>query len=257
MLNFTTSFDSKLNAAGIYYSFFGKEIVGSLHSYCAKFKNNIRNLSISDEDILNSRNRVLQELGINNLSILRQVHSSKVITVNRPQELNFEIEADAQVTKKNNIALGIRTADCTPILFVDVENRIIGAAHAGWRGAFSGIIENTVKELEAQGAKNIIAIIGPTISQDSYEVSQEFYDQFLVADKNNKQFFKIGKRDKHYYFNLPAYVTIKLRNSGVEQIYDVNVDTLSNDELLYSFRLATLNNEALRSENLSVIMIKE
>lgn len=257
MLKITTPFDNKLNEAGIYYNFFGKEIVDSKHSYFSRFKDNERIKNISDEDILNSRNKILHELEIDDLSILRQIHSDIAVNVNQILELNNEIEADGQVTKQKNLALGICTADCTPILFADVNNKVIGAAHAGWRGAFDGIIESTIKELKTQGAEEIIAIIGPTIAQDSYEISQEFFDRFIIADAANKIFFRNGKREGHYYFNLPAFVTDKLNKTGIKEIYDVNLDTLTNEQLFHSFRRATLSNVPLEGGNLSTIMIKK
>ncbi len=190
-----------------------------------------------------------------NLHTLYQIHSNKVVTIidkfeERPQ-------ADALVTNKPGMVLGILTADCTPVLFSDENAKIIGAAHAGWKGACGGILENTVAEMVRLGSRqdNIKAVIGPTIRQKSYEVGAEFYDRFLEFSSDNSVFFIPSKKDDHYMFDLPAYVASRLNNMGLKQVTDVGLDTCSDKESFFSYRRSCLNNEGDYGRNLSVIML--
>ncbi len=195
------------------------------------------------------------ELEENNLITLHQIHSDKVVIVGE----NFvkKQEADALVTNKAWVILGILTADCTPVLFADNNAKIIGAAHAGWKGAFSGILENTIEKMLELGAnkENIRAVIGPTISRSSYEVGYEFYDKFIVSDKKNAIFFTSSKKEKHYMFDLPQYVESKLKNAGVNSVFNVNIDTYDQANNLFSYRRSCHNNEEGYGRNLSVILL--
>lgn len=168
-----------------------------------------------------------------------QVHSPDVITVTEPWADKAEGRpvADALVTATPGLVLGIVTADCAPVLFADSRAGIIGAAHAGWRGAHGGVLENTIDAMEALGAKrgDIAAAIGPTIAQASYEVDDGFREQFDSADHT---FFLPG-REEHWQFNLPAYVASRLRRAGVETIGDCALDTYDLGERYFSYRRAT------------------
>lgn len=173
------------------------------------------------------------------LAAPHQVHSPDVVTVTEswgdPPE--GRPVADALVTDRPGIVLGIVTADCAPVLFADREARVIGAAHAGWRGAHGGVLENTVDAMEALGAQraSMVAAIGPTIAQQSYEVDQTFRDQF---DESFDRFFRPGKTG-HWQYDLPAYVTWRLRNAGLEQVDDLGLDTYALGDRFYSYRRAT------------------
>lgn len=168
-----------------------------------------------------------------------QVHSPDVTTVTEPWADTPEGRpvADALVSATPGLVLGIVTADCAPVLFADIGAGVIGAAHAGWRGAYGGVLENTIDAMEALGARreNIAAAIGPTIAQASYEVDDGFRDQFDSADH---PFFVPG-REGHWQFDLPAYVDAQLRRSGVERIEDCALDTYDLSERYFSYRRAT------------------
>ena len=186
------------------------------------------------------------------LALLKQVHSPDAIIVDSP--LDPRTEADALVTATPGLVLGIVTADCAPVLFADPDAGIIGAAHAGWRGAFSGVLENTVAMMEQLGAarSNIAAAIGPTIAQSSYEVDEGFRDTFLQEDDDNAGFFAAGKPG-HYQFDLPAYVRRRLRNGGVALVEDLAADTYTQPARFHSFRRATHLGEPTYGRQYSLI----
>ena len=188
------------------------------------------------------------------LAMPHQVHSPEVITVtqvwqDRPQG---RPTADALVTKQSGTVLGIVTADCGPVLFADKEAGVIGAAHAGWRGAHFGVLENTLTAMEALGASkaNIAAAIGPTIAQASYEVDKGFRAHFLGDDA---QFFIAGKDADHWQFDLPAYIANRLSLAGLTQIHTMNLDTYTLDDSYYSYRRATHRGEANYGRQMSAI----
>lgn len=189
---------------------------------------------------------------------LNQIHSNEIVIIDDEKKIYGQQglpKADAIITNLKNVNIAVITADCAPILFFDSENKIIAAAHAGWRGAKSGIIENTVKAMKNLGAKKIHAIIGPLIAQDSYEVSREFFDDFLAEDKANSRFFKNGAAPDKYLFDLPFYVEEKLRNCAILQIENVKIDTYKNEKTLFSFRRSTHKNENDCGRNVSLITI--
>lgn len=161
------------------------------------------------------------------LTTLKQIHSNKVVIVDKAGK--DIAEADAMVTKVKGIGLGIKTADCVPVLFADEENGVIGAAHAGYKGAFGGVLENTILKMIELGAfkENIKAMIGPCIHQKSYEVDAEFYRKVLVMDEENKVYFIPSKNDNHYMFDLKKYVFDRLKGC---KISDVNIDTYENED---------------------------
>ena len=145
--------------------------------------------------------------------------------------------ADALVTRTEGLAIGVTAADCGPILFVDPAARVIGAAHAGWKGALTGVIESTVDAMEKLGAdrSGMVAAIGPLIRQHSYEVGGEFVERFLDADAGNAAYFIPSERAGHSMFDLAGYIRMRLENAGVLMIDDIGVDTYS-DERFYSYR---------------------
>ena len=145
--------------------------------------------------------------------------------------------ADAIVTRTEGLAIGVTAADCGPILFVDPNARVIGAAHAGWKGALTGVLESTVEAMEKLGAERggIVAAIGPLIRQHSYEVGDEFVERFIEADADNAAFFLPATRAGHAMFDLAGFIRMRLENAGVLMIEDIGVDTYS-DERFYSYR---------------------
>lgn len=190
--------------------------------------------------------------------LLNQVHGDKIVAVDDIKKIHGTQnlpKADGIVTNLKNVAIGIVTADCAPIIFHDEENQIIGACHAGWKGAKSGVIQETVKKMQALGAKNISAIIGPMIQQYSYQVSIDFYNEFLLESKNNLRFFKETADPIRWNFNLPNYVESKLSLSGVNDIENLMIDTYTNIQKYHSYRRFCHNNEEGKGRNIAVICL--
>jgi len=186
-----------------------------------------------------------------------QVHSNNVIVVDENTANKEPARVDGLITTLPNVALGILTADCSPVLFADHIARVIGAAHAGWRGALNGILENTIKKMVQSGAdiSNITAAIGPTIGPDSYEVGPEFPNFFIEQSQANSKFFKPSFRKKHFLFNLPAYIYNKLINFGIQNISSLDQDTYSNEEVFFSYRRSCHKNEPDYGRQLSTIAL--
>jgi YfiH family protein len=196
----------------------------------------------SDDDAANvaeNRRRMAEQMGVTSdrLLTLYQVHSPDVVVATTPWGGAARPKADALVTRIEGIAIGVTAADCGPILFVDPNARVIGAAHAGWKGALTGILESTIGAMEKLGADRggIVAAIGPLIRQHSYEVGSEFVERFLDADAGNAMFFLPGERDGHSMFDLAGFIRMRLENAGVLMIDDVGIDTYS-DERFFSYR---------------------
>jgi len=167
---------------------------------------------------------------------LHQVHSPDTVVAMGPWN-GSRPKADAIVTRTEGLSIGVTTADCGPILFADPAARVIGAAHAGWKGALTGILESTVEAMEKLGADrgSIVAAIGPLIRQPSYEVGPEFVERFLDADAEYARFFLPGERDGHAMFDLAGLIRLRLENAGILLIDDLGIDTYS-DERCFSYR---------------------
>jgi YfiH family protein len=193
-----------------------------------------------------------------NMLFVNQIHGAEIVVVDAKEKIHGDQnlpKADGLVTNLPNIAIGIITADCAPILLFDEEKNVIAAIHAGWRGAKLGVISAAVEKMKKLGAQKISAIIGPMIQQKSYEVSQEFFDDFTSENQANKKFFIDGlKADKHL-FDLPSYVEEKLCEAGISEIKNERIDTYENEQNLFSFRRSTHRGEKDCGRNVSVIMI--
>ncbi len=187
-----------------------------------------------------------------------QVHSADAVIVADPWSDDDRPKADALVTDRPGIALGILTADCTPVLLADREAGVVGAAHAGWKGAFGGVLASTVEAMEKLGAQRgrIVAAVGPTIGRKSYEVDSEFFQRFLAADEDNDLFFSDG-RAGHYQFDLEGYVLARLAAAGVKRIEALGLDTYSNPDRFYSYRRATHREEPSYGRQISIIAVPE
>ena len=174
-----------------------------------------------------------------NLHLLKQGVSNRVCYTGKPEP--NRVEADGAVTDKPGVVLCIRTADCAPVLLADYENGVIGAAHAGWRGAFAGVIENTVALMVEKGAclENIAAAVGPCIGQKSYEVDDSFYRTFVEKDTTFGRFFADG-RPGHRQFNLESFCVSRLKACGIGNISASGIDTFEEENGYYSFRRNTL-----------------
>jgi len=169
-----------------------------------------------------------------------QIHSPKVMVADTPWPLSERPRADAIVTKTPGLALGISTADCGPVLFADPQARVIGAAHAGWRGALAGVLEAATAAMERLGAERgrLVAAIGPMISQRNYEVGNEVMEQFTRADADNARFFAAG-RPGHAQFDLPGLIAARLARAGIGRVENLDVCTYADPRLFYSFRRTT------------------
>lgn len=189
--------------------------------------------------VIENRRRMAAQLGVTpeNLLGVHQIHSPDAIVATGPWAAGPRPRADAIVTRTEGLAIGVTTADCGPILLVDPSARVIAAAHAGWKGALTGIVESTVETMEKLGAdrSGIVAAIGPLIRQPSYEVGSEFVERFLDADADNASFFLPGERAGRSMFDLGGYIRMRLENAGVLMIDDLGVDTYA-DERFYSYR---------------------
>lgn len=166
-----------------------------------------------------------------------QVHSPDVAIADMPWDSTTRPHADAVVTRTPGLAIGITTADCGPVLFADPKARVIGAAHAGWKGALTGVLEATVAAMEKLGAERqgIVAAIGPLIRQRSYEVGAEFVARFTETETRNGYFFVPSTRDGHAMFDLAGFIRAQLENAGVLMIDDLGNDTYSDDRF-FSYR---------------------
>ena len=191
------------------------------------------------------------------LILLNQIHSNKFYFINKNFKFNKKkLKGDALITNVKNIAIGVLTADCVPILIYDKNLKIISIIHAGWKGAYIGIIEKVVKFLINHGSnsKDLIAIIGPGISQKNYEIQKNFKDKFLKKDKQNKIFFKLIKNKT--YFSLNRYIYYQLKKQSINNIEIINKDTFDPKNNFFSARRSIQNKENDYGRNISVIMIK-
>jgi YfiH family protein len=178
------------------------------------------------------------------LVTLHQVHSPTAISVSGPFPDDARPHADAMVTDRPGLALGILTADCTPVLFADAQAGVIGAAHAGWKGALGGVVEATVAAMEKLGGtrERIVAAVGPTIARRSYEVDEGFFTRFTEAEPGNERFFAAGRPGRHQ-FDLEAYVLSRIAAAGVARVEALGLDTYADPDRFYSFRRATHRGE--------------
>ncbi len=183
-----------------------------------------------------------------------QAHSANAVIATAP--FDERPHADGLVTDRPGLALGILTADCAPILFADREAGVVGAAHAGWKGALAGVTDSTVTLMETLGAKRerIVAAVGPCIARASYEVDDGFFRRFALADPANERFFA-GGRPGHHQFDLEAYVASRLAAAGIRTVETLGADTYAQPGRFYSFRRATHADESDYGRQISIIGI--
>ena len=211
------------------------------------------------ENINTNRNCTLLELGAPNASLLtcNQIHSSRALVVTSPWSTDDRPQADGMVTAVPGITLGILTADCAPVLFADPTTGIIGAAHAGWRGALCGILEATIGAMIGLGSlnSNIKVAIGPCIGAGSYEIGPEFRDTFIESSVNNNQFFKPILKKGHHMFDLASYIEHRLLEIGISEIYKTGYDTCQDEDLFFSYRRSVMRGEQDFGRGLSAITL--
>lgn len=206
-----------------------------------------------------NRRRVATALGAapERLITAYQTHSAEAIAATHPWTREQAPKVDAVVTTVPGLALGVLTADCAPVLFCDPEGGVVGAAHAGWRGALTGILEATIAEMERHGASRgrIAAAVGPAISQDCYEVGEEFEDRFLAEHADNRRYFRRPQPDARPHFDLTAYVADRLRAAGLGKVEDVGLCTYAADSRFFSYRRCVHRGEDDYGRQISAIVL--
>lgn len=218
------------------------------------------NVSFSEDDPAltaeNRRRAVEAVLPGGKLVAVYQVHSPDAVTVSEPWGEAERPKADALVTNRPGLVLGILTADCAPVLFHDSRAGVVGAAHAGWKGAIGGVTDNTIAAMEALGATrgNIAAVVGPCIAQKSYEVDAAFEQRFAEAAPENERFFRAGKSG-HAWFDLEGYVAARLSDAGIGSVGMLGEDTYAQEDRFYSFRRATHRGEPDYGRQFSLIAL--
>jgi len=211
------------------------------------------------ERVAENRRLALADLGLpaGRLLTLYQVHSAETLTVETPWTDGERPRADGMATDRPGLALGILTADCVPVLLADAQAGVIGAAHAGWKGALHGVVVNTVRAMERLGASGgrIAAAVGPCISRASYEVRAEFRTPFYDQNRDNDRFFTPGVRDGHLQFDLQGYVRQCLSDAGVGTVDVLDEDTRDQEDLFFSYRRTCLRGETDYGRQLSAICL--
>jgi polyphenol oxidase len=248
---FTTS-PALTGISGVSHGFFGRRGGVSAGDYDSL---NVGEGSADNpRHIAENRARVSGAIGARWLLSCYQVHSPDVVRVTGPW--TERPKADAMVTDRPELGLCVLSADCTPVLFADPDKGIIGAAHAGWKGALAGVLLRTVEAMEALGAdrSRIRAAIGPTIHQASYEVGPEFRDAFLAAHPASADLFIAGKGDR-LHFDLPGFCARQLTGAGLGEVGNLGHDTCAMEDVYFSNRRRNLRGEADYGRNASVIAI--
>ncbi|QFY60770.1 peptidoglycan editing factor PgeF [Rhizobium grahamii] len=213
----------------------------------------------SREKVVENRRRVAEwfDLPEASLATVHQVHSPDVVVI-EPGYDGTRPAADAMVTATPGVVLGVLAADCGPVLFADPEHGVIGAAHAGWKGALTGVLENTIDAMEKLGAsrQTIVACLGPSISRSSYEVGPEFVDRFLAYDPAYERYFTPSSKPGHAMFDLPTLTVDRLRAAGI-RAESLGICTYPDDERFFSYRRTTHNREPDYGRQISAIAIRE
>lgn len=241
--------------AGIAHGFLGRR-GGVSTGIMAGLDMGRRNQAPTPELIENQRRAIAAVAPGTRLVTLYQVHSADAVTVTDPWDDEARPHADALVTDRPGLTLGILTADCAPVLFADRQAGVVGAAHAGWKGALGGVTDATLAAMEALGANraNIAAAIGPCIARASYEVDERFRTRFAGHNPANARFFTPG-REGHHQFDLEAYVAHRLTAAGVGTVEPLGEDTYNQPERFYSFRRATHRGEPDYGRQISLISL--
>lgn len=213
-----------------------------------------------DPDLVRkNRETVARTLGLfaSNVVTAHQVHSADAIEVVSPWTVEDRPKVDGLVSKTKGIGLGVLTADCGPVLFADAEAGVVGACHAGWKGALTGVTEATLVAMEKLGAvrARTSAVLGPTIGGEAYEVGPDFPKPFLEQDKEHARYFRPSLKDGHHMFDLPRYLVDRLKREGVGTVSSLGLDTYSDEARFYSYRRATHRGEQDYGRLISVIAV--
>jgi YfiH family protein len=211
------------------------------------------------EKVARNRAIALQQIELEGaaLNTCYQIHSAEVAIVEAPWAREAAPKVDGMVTDRPGLALGILTADCAPVLLADAEARVVGAAHAGWRGALGGVIEATLEAMESLGAdrKRVAVALGPTIGQANYEVGPEFVERFLAADAANARFFAPADRAGHAMFDLPGYIDARAKAAGIGEFENLGLCTYAEPERFYSYRRMTKAGEPDYGRHINAIAL--
>jgi YfiH family protein len=209
--------------------------------------------------VAQNRARMASALGVgaDRFVTAYQVHSPDVAVADIPWAASERPKADAIVTRTPGLAIGVTTADCGPVLFADEAAGVVGAAHAGWRGALTGVLEATLEAMEKLGASrtDIVAALGPMIRQPNYEVGPEFLAAFIAADADNERFFQTGARADRHLFDLPGFIANRLRSAGLSSVEDIGLCTYAEPDRFYSYRRSQHRAEADYGRHISAIVI--
>lgn len=213
----------------------------------------------NQDNVIENRRRVAEHLGAGHGHVvtLYQEHGRTALTVSAPLERANLPKADAVVTTMPGLAIGVLTADCTPVLFADAGAKVVAAAHAGWRGALGGIVESTINEMMRHGAdrQRIRAAVGPCITQAAYEVGDEFASNFVSLEATNSQFFNRPLTGAKLHFDLPGYVAHRLTQAGLEHVELCAPCTLGNESLFFSYRRTSQRQEPDYGRQISAIVV--
>jgi len=210
------------------------------------------------ENVLKNLELVSKKIGCKKESLitLNQKHTNDVIYFDSDKVVKNKLIGDAIVSKARNIGFGILTADCAPILLYDPQKKIIGCIHSGWKGALNGVIRNTVKKFEELNSNidNLIAVVGPCIGKESYEVKINFYEKFIAQNLKYEEFFK-KTEDEKYIFDLRGFINKKISDSNIKNIENIVMDTFSKKEFFYSYRRSCVDKEQDYGRCISVILM--
>jgi hypothetical protein len=246
-----------LSLAGISHAFFTRE--GGVSEGIYASLNGGTGSDDAPTRVTENRARMAAAVGVEPLCLLTayQIHSPQVVVAETPWPGDARPRADGIVTRRPGLAIGVSTADCGPVLLADPQVRVIGAAHAGWRGALFGVVEATVAAMESLGAarERIRAALGPMIRQPNYEVGPDLIDRFATEDPGSEAFFAPAQRQRHALFDLGGYVAARLRRAGIAQIEDVGLCTYADPGRFYSYRRATHRGEADYGRHINAIAL--
>ena len=243
--------------SGVRYGFFGSR--GGVSTGIYASLNGGQGSGDDAGAVRENRRRVSDALAVGETALVSafQCHSDRAVTVSEPWTRETRPRCDAMVTDRPGIGLGVLAADCGPVLLADAEARVVGAAHAGWKGALAGVLPNTVAAMEEMGAdrSRTVGALGPCIRQPSYEVGPEFPAPFLEQDPANARFFESGDRAGHYQFDLAGYIVAQLEAAGLAAVYDTGLDTYANPDTLFSYRRNTHRGQRDYGRNISAICL--
>lgn len=248
-----------LSSLGIRHAFFTRE-GGVSQGIYASLNGGVGS---SDEPahVAENRRRMARALNVddNQLATVHQIHSADVVVAERVWEVEARPRADAIVTRTRGLAIGVTTADCGPVLFAEPRAHVIGAAHAGWRGAFAGVLDATIAAMEQLGANRdrMLVALGPMIRQRNYEVGPEFVRNFCDHDPANARFFHDAERDGHALFDLPGYIVSRLRRAGIGRIDDIGLCTYAEPDRFYSYRRSVHRDEPDYGRHINAIVLSD